>query len=145
MLTLVDCIRCKCLIFNQGEPENCHDNRGKAYRIIFGYYFSFTAIAQEDEHITIDGVFRGYFCSNKPSYSPGSGFYDHRLLDPIGCIPPVEAVINHYRKLPERAGQQHDLNQTASIKPGSVHYSSCILCGGFCSYVHTRRTVRIPS
>ena len=51
-----------------------------------------------------------------------SWFNHHRLLEPIGYIPPAEAEANYYRQLANQASHwRPDLNQTASTKPGAIH------------------------
>jgi putative transposase len=51
-----------------------------------------------------------------------SWFNHHRLLEPIGYIPPAEAEANYYRQLASQTSTvRPDLNQPASTKPGAVH------------------------
>ena len=50
-----------------------------------------------------------------------SWFNHHRLLEPIGYIPPAEAEANYYRNSPIRPPWWWpDLNQPASTIPGAV-------------------------
>ena len=49
-----------------------------------------------------------------------SWFNHHRLLEPIGYIPPAEAEANYYRQLASQATRRPDLNQMASTKPGAI-------------------------
>ena len=51
-----------------------------------------------------------------------SWFNHHRLLEPIGYIPPAEAEANYYRQLAVRPPLRHDLNQPASTIPGAVQF-----------------------
>ena len=46
-------------------------------------------------------------------------FNNRRLLEPIGNIPPAEAEQRYYAKL-EQSPWRHNINQTASGKPGAV-------------------------
>ena len=43
-------------------------------------------------------------------------FNNHRLLEPIGCIPPAEAEANHFRRLASQAA-----TVAAWLKPNSLH------------------------
>ncbi len=56
-----------------------------------------------------------------------SWFNHHRLLEPIGYIPPAEAEANYYRQLAKtvRPCQPLNLNQTASTKPGAIQRVEC--------------------
>ena len=47
-----------------------------------------------------------------------SWFNHHRLLEPIGSIPPDE--VNDYRQRPRRPKTRSNLNQLASTKPGAI-------------------------
>jgi hypothetical protein len=47
-------------------------------------------------------------------------FNNHRLLEPIGNIPPTEAEDCHYAQT-DGTPWRRDANQTASGKPGAVH------------------------
>ena len=50
-----------------------------------------------------------------------SWFNHHRLLEPIGYIPPAEAEANYYRQLAVKPlWEWADLNQMASAKPGAI-------------------------
>ncbi len=60
-----------------------------------------------------------------------SWFNRHRLLEPIGYIPPAEAEANYYRKLATRSSHWPDLNPTASTEPGAIQS---------CSRPHNKRT-----
>lgn len=45
----------------------------------------------------------------------------HRLLEPIGYIPPAEAEDNYYRQLTSQTATRTDLNQLAYMKPRTIH------------------------
>jgi len=52
-----------------------------------------------------------------------SWFNHHRLLEPIGYIPPAEAEANYYGNSPVTPPRWWpDLNQTASANPGAIHH-----------------------
>ncbi len=52
-----------------------------------------------------------------------SWFNHHRLLEPIGYIPPAEAEANYYLQLARQTTEVADLNQTASANPGAIPIS----------------------
>ena len=53
-----------------------------------------------------------------------SWFNHHRLLEPIGYIPPGEAEANYYQQLEEKSEPRFHVNQTASKKHGSIQEPS---------------------